>query len=62
VLHLSYHDGEHYNSVRAAGDYSPGPPEPITQLLPLAHAGEVSACTAGRTLQDTAAVQAAHAA
>ena len=30
VLHLSYHDGLHYNSVRAADDYGSGPPEPIT--------------------------------
>ncbi|WIA18597.1 hypothetical protein OEZ85_010037 [Tetradesmus obliquus] len=41
LLHLSYHDGEHYNSVRRAGDYSPGPPEPISDLAPVAHAGQL---------------------
>ncbi|GAB4817132.1 hypothetical protein N2152v2_004178 [Parachlorella kessleri] len=29
TLHLSYHDGQHYNSVRLASDFSPGPPKPI---------------------------------
>lgn len=29
VLHLSYHDGMHYNSVRNAGDYGSGPPQPL---------------------------------
>lgn len=30
TLHVSYHDGQHYNSVRNAGDHSSGaPPEPI---------------------------------
>eukprot|EP00882_Tetradesmus_deserticola_P015984 GHRQ01017049.1.p1 GENE.GHRQ01017049.1~~GHRQ01017049.1.p1 ORF type:complete len:462 (+),score=221.66 GHRQ01017049.1:319-1704(+) len=40
-LHLSYHDGEHYNSVRRADDCSPGPPQPITDLVPAANAGEL---------------------
>jgi hypothetical protein len=60
LLHLSYHDGEHYNSVRRADDYSPGPPQPITDLVPVAHAGQVSTherrwvyCTAGRWLSPT---------
>ena len=30
TIHLSYHDGEHYNSVRLASDTGSGPPEPIT--------------------------------
>ena len=29
ALHLSYHDGEHYNSVRMAEDYGEGPPVEI---------------------------------
>eukprot|EP01025_Chloroclados_australasicus_P018052 TRINITY_DN1933_c1_g1_i1.p1 TRINITY_DN1933_c1_g1~~TRINITY_DN1933_c1_g1_i1.p1 ORF type:complete len:531 (+),score=101.46 TRINITY_DN1933_c1_g1_i1:61-1653(+) len=29
TIHISYHDGEHYNSVRDLEDYSPGPPEDI---------------------------------
>jgi hypothetical protein len=29
MLHLSYHDGMHYNSVRLLDDYGTGPPEPI---------------------------------
>ncbi|KAG2496057.1 hypothetical protein HYH03_005976 [Edaphochlamys debaryana] len=29
MLHLSYHDGQHYNSVRMKDDYSTGPPAPI---------------------------------
>ncbi|KAF6262774.1 hypothetical protein COO60DRAFT_1699091 [Scenedesmus sp. NREL 46B-D3] len=41
LLHLSYHDGEHYNSVRRADDYSPGPPQPITDLMPVALSGEL---------------------
>lgn len=32
TLHLSYHDGEHYNSVRLFDDYSSGVPQPITSL------------------------------
>ena len=26
MIHLSYHDGEHYNSVREASDFGRGPP------------------------------------
>lgn len=29
MLHISYHDGMHYNSVRLIDDYGTGPPEPI---------------------------------
>lgn len=29
AIHLSYHDGEHYNSVRRADDHTSGPPLPI---------------------------------
>eukprot|EP00887_Chlorella_sp_A99_P007417 scaffold2.g7417.t1 len=29
LLHLSYHDGMHWNSVRAADDFSSGPPAPV---------------------------------
>ncbi|PNH06783.1 OTU domain-containing protein 3 [Tetrabaena socialis] len=29
MLHLSYHDGQHYNSVRAADDFGAGPPAPV---------------------------------
>lgn len=29
VLHLSYHDGQHYNSVRCADDFGHGPPAPV---------------------------------
>ena len=28
-IHLSYHDGAHYNSVRAADDFADGPPAPV---------------------------------
>ncbi|CAK9269407.1 unnamed protein product [Sphagnum jensenii] len=30
TLHLSYHDGEHYNSVRRLDDFGIGPAQPIT--------------------------------
>lgn len=30
TIHLSYHDGEHYNSVRNTNDYDEGPPTEIT--------------------------------
>ena len=29
AIHVSYHDGEHYNSVRRADDHTSGPPLPI---------------------------------
>ena len=29
TIHISYHDGEHYNSVRMASDTGSGPPQPI---------------------------------
>jgi OTU-like cysteine protease/SEC-C motif len=29
MLHISYHNGIHYNSVRLVDDYGTGPPEPI---------------------------------
>jgi hypothetical protein len=44
MLHLSYHDGEHYNSVRRADDYSRGNPADISESLqPVADVAEV--CT-----------------
>ena len=30
TIHIAYHDGEHYNSVRMASDTGSGPPRPIT--------------------------------
>jgi hypothetical protein len=42
MLHLSYHDGEHYNSVRRADDYSIGTPADIPEtLLPVADVAQV---------------------
>ncbi|KAF5829165.1 hypothetical protein DUNSADRAFT_16479 [Dunaliella salina] len=35
MLHLSYHDGMHYNSVRNADDFGKGPPQPVL-LKPVA--------------------------
>lgn len=32
-VYLSYHDSEHYNSVRAADDPGTGPPAPISLAL-----------------------------
>ena len=32
MLHLSYHDDSHYNSVRAAHDFGNGPPQPIALM------------------------------
>lgn len=29
AIHVAYHNGEHYNSVRMAGDTGSGPPQPI---------------------------------
>jgi len=29
TIHISYHDGEHYNSVRLASETGSGPPKPI---------------------------------
>lgn len=29
TLHLSYHDGDHYNSIRSGDDTSDGPAQPI---------------------------------
>ena len=29
MIHLSYHDGEHYNSVREASDFGRGPPREL---------------------------------
>ena len=34
TVHLSYHDGEHYNSVRLANDYHSGPAVPIPEAMP----------------------------
>ena len=34
TLHLSYHDGEHYNSVRLADDFNPGAATPIPEAAP----------------------------
>ena len=48
LLHISYHDGEHYNSVRRADDMGRGgPPAPIDpKLLPphVLEATEVCVC------------------
>jgi OTU domain-containing protein 3 len=33
TLHMAYHDGCHYNSVRAADDHGSGPPLPINAVL-----------------------------
>lgn len=42
MLHLSYEDGQHYNSVRRADDYSRGCPADIPDTLtPIADAGQV---------------------
>lgn len=29
AIYLSYHDGDHYNSVRLKDDFNTGPPDPI---------------------------------
>ena len=34
TVHLSYHDGEHYNSVRLADDFNPGAATPIPEAAP----------------------------
>jgi hypothetical protein len=43
MLHLSYHDGEHYNSVRRADDYSRGTaadiPDSLTPIADVAQVG-----------------------
>ncbi len=42
MLHLSYHDGEHYNSVRRADDYSRAAPADIPETLqPVADVAQV---------------------
>ena len=41
VLHLSYHDGEHYNSVRNADDDGSDVPTPIVIRAPTAGPGAV---------------------
>lgn len=42
MLHLSYHDGEHYNSVRRGDDYSRGSPADIPEhLAPVADVAQV---------------------
>lgn len=33
-MHLSYHGGEHYNSVRLADDFNPGPAAAIPDAAP----------------------------
>ena len=33
-MHLSYHDGEHYNSVRLADDFDPGAPAAVPEAAP----------------------------
>lgn len=48
-LHLSYHDGEHYNSIRLADDYGPGPPQPVVVTAAgLAAAAAAQVGTRGR--------------
>ena len=34
TVHLSYHDGEHYNSVRLTDDFNPGAATPIPEAAP----------------------------
>jgi len=42
MLHVSYHDGEHYNSVRQWDDYSRGSPADIPDsLAPIADTAQV---------------------
>lgn len=42
MLHLAYEDGQHYNSVRRADDYSRGCPADIPDTLtPIADVGQV---------------------
>ena len=48
LLHLSHHDGMHWNSVRAADDYSSGPPAPISLTAALADPASLPAA-AGRS-------------
>jgi hypothetical protein len=47
ALHVSYHDGMHYNSVRNAGDHGTGPPEPL-RLLAAAAADPAAVAAAAR--------------
>ena len=35
TIHISYHLGEHYNSVRLIDDFGDGPPKPIGHNLTL---------------------------
>ena len=61
AIHLSYHDGEHYNSVRAASDFSPGPPQTIVLSARRATDAERSAGVAaarawGRAEEDAVAL------
>ena len=39
TIHVSYHDGMHFNSVRLADDFGSGPPQPIRLADLVAHAG-----------------------
>ena len=43
MLHLSYHDGMHYNSVRCADDHGPGKPQPVV----ISGSGLVAAAPSG---------------
>ncbi len=52
-MHLSYHDGEHYNSVRLADDYNTGAATPIPEAAPASAAATTrkvcwGACQADR--------------
>ncbi|PRW44889.1 OTU domain-containing 3 isoform X1 [Chlorella sorokiniana] len=47
TLHLSYHDGMHYNSVRNADDYGSGPPEPVRMRSTGTSAAAETAAAAG---------------
>eukprot|EP00891_Asterochloris_glomerata_P003021 jgi/Astpho2/3021/Aster-03330 len=63
TLHMSYHDGEHYNSIRCAEDYGSGPPVPIRAntrraLVPQAPAGW-SKKEEGRVMEGTGCYDAA---
>ena len=69
-MHVSYHDGEHYNSVRLAEDFQPGPAAPIPEALPTSAAAaarkqrswgaaEEARVSQGTGCYDTGAVQSA---
>lgn len=58
VLHLSYHDGEHYNSVRNADDNGSDVPTPIVIRAPTAGPG--AAIVVRRVVRALGTVSAPH--